>query len=83
MLLSPAHPLTESILSPGLSAAGEKASARGHGLLTRAVAAVKEARQRHAERELARFIASHGGELTDDLEREISRRFGCPVGEVR
>jgi|ThiBio_1000_plan_1041568.scaffolds.fasta_scaffold05161_4 hypothetical protein len=34
-----------------------------------------EARQRAAEREIARYIALNGGALTDSLEREISRRF--------
>ena len=37
-------------------------------------------RQRTAEREIGRFIELHGGQLTDDIEREISRRFGGPAG---
>jgi hypothetical protein len=32
-----------------------------------------------AEAEVARFIDRNGGRITDDLEREISRRFGGPV----
>lgn len=28
---------------------------------------------------IARFIEANGGELTDDLERQISRRFGSVV----
>jgi hypothetical protein len=31
------------------------------------------------DRDIARVIERHGG-LTDDAEREISRRFGSPVG---
>ncbi len=32
-------------------------------------------RQRDAEREIARYIASSGGKFTDETEREIERRF--------
>lgn len=39
-------------------------------------AAVYEAQRRRAEAEIARFIAANGGIITDDLERQISRRFG-------
>lgn len=34
-----------------------------------------ESRQRRADREIARFLASHGGLLTDEMEREIMRRL--------
>lgn len=34
-----------------------------------------ESRQRQAEREIARFLANHGGLLTDDMEREMMRRM--------
>lgn len=33
--------------------------------------------------EIAAFIAARGGEITDDLEREISRRFGGMAGTPR
>lgn len=32
------------------------------------------------ESEIATFIEHHGGVLTDDVEREISRRFGSIAG---
>lgn len=32
------------------------------------------------ETEIAAFIEHHGGVLTDDVEREISRRFGSVAG---
>jgi hypothetical protein len=84
MPTSPAHTLsTEHLISPRLVTASSGARARRHGLLTIAIAAIREAGQRRFDREFARFIASHGGELTDDLEREISRRFGYPAGAVR
>ena len=34
------------------------------------------ARQSRMDAEIGHFIETHGGELTDDLERQISRRFG-------
>jgi len=33
-----------------------------------------------AESRIEAFINLHGGELTDDLERQISREFGRPAG---
>ena len=33
------------------------------------------ARMRQAEREIARLIESHGGRMTDSLERQIERDF--------
>ncbi len=33
------------------------------------------AQQRRAEREIALFLRSHGGLLTDDMEREINGRL--------
>lgn len=38
-------------------------------------------RQKRADAEVGEFIAQHGGQLTDDLERQISRRFGSPSGQ--
>jgi hypothetical protein len=34
-----------------------------------------DAQQRRAEREIARFLASHGGLLTDNMERELMDRL--------
>lgn len=44
--------------------------------LQRLHAAMVKSRERAAEREIERFINACGGKLTDDLEREIGRRFG-------
>jgi hypothetical protein len=41
--------------------------------------AIAASRRAEAEREIARFIVSQGGRLTDEVEREISRRFGSPA----
>ncbi len=38
-------------------------------------------RQQRVDAEVGEFIAQHGGQLTDDLERQISRRFGSPTGQ--
>ena len=38
-------------------------------------------RQQRVDAEVGQFIESHGGQLTDDLERQISRRFGSPSGQ--
>jgi hypothetical protein len=37
-----------------------------------------EANRRKAERAIFRFISAHGGKLTDEIEREIARRFSEP-----
>lgn len=38
-------------------------------------------RQKRVDAEVGQFIEAHGGQLTDDLERQISRRFGSPSGQ--
>ena len=48
---------------------------KGKGLFARLFAAMIVARQRDAEREIARYIAGNGGKFTDETEREIERRF--------
>ena len=45
------------------------------GLLRRVFDAVFESRQRHADQDIARFIARSGGRLTDDLERRMMARL--------
>lgn len=45
------------------------------GLFSRFLTAVHEAQIRRAEREIARYIETRGGRLTDDLERRIERHF--------
>jgi hypothetical protein len=47
----------------------------GRSLWQRLIAAMVESRQRHADREIARFLAGTGGKFTDETEREIERRF--------
>jgi hypothetical protein len=45
------------------------------GPFRRFLDAMMAARQRQADREIARFLQTRGGRLTDDIEREIERRF--------
>ena len=45
------------------------------GLFARLMAGIYEARSRQAEREIAHLIELKGGRLTDDIERQIERRF--------
>lgn len=71
------HPVSASLFdaapaSPGIGARLRAALARFHARLV-------AARQAKAEREIARFIESRGGRLTDEVERQISQRFGQPA----
>ena len=50
------------------------------GIWARIVNSAARSRQRRAETEIGRFLQLNGGQLTDELEREISRRFGGPAG---
>jgi len=51
----------------------KRASRRG--LLFRLFDAMMASRQRQVDREIARYLASVGGKLTDEAEREIERRL--------
>ena len=59
----------------GHKGATERGAAGKAGLLRRVFEAVFESRQRHADKEIARFIANAGGRLTDDLERRVMARL--------
>jgi hypothetical protein len=45
------------------------------GVWRRFLDAVIASRQRQADYEIARFLGTRGGKLTDEVEREIERRF--------
>ena len=49
-------------------------------LLRRFYGAIVEARQREADRQIARFLGGTGGRLTDSIEREIERRLSLDQG---
>ncbi len=44
-------------------------------LFLRLVDTIETANRRRAEREIARYLDTTGGKITDDIEREIARRF--------
>jgi hypothetical protein len=44
-------------------------------ILRRIFAAIDRLHQRHIEQEAGQFIATHGGRLTDDIERQLGERF--------
>jgi len=53
-----------------------RAPPRAHrGILRRILAAIERSHQRRVEQEAERFIANHGGRLTDDLERQLTERL--------
>ena len=45
------------------------------GAFLRAFSAIERSDQRRIEQEAARFVAKHGGRLTDDLERQLTEHF--------
>ena len=52
----------------------QHAADRG-GILRRISNAIFRSRQRHADMEIARFIARSGGRFTDDIERQMMARI--------
>ena len=51
------------------------APAKQHSLWRLAFDALMESRQHQAEHEIERYLAGTGGKFTDEVEREIERRF--------
>ena len=66
--------LTYSQDTLAAAAIGAEVGAR-NPLWRRMADAMIAGQQRRAEREIARYHASHGGLFTDDMEREIMRRM--------
>lgn len=60
--------------APALPASPRKEAPR-KGLWSRFLESVWTSRQRQADREIARYLSQHGGQLTDSAEREINRRL--------
>jgi hypothetical protein len=50
-------------------------ASNGRRLLRRFFDAMMASRQRQVDREIALYIHGMGGKFTDDIEREIERRF--------
>lgn len=64
-----AHELPRGKAEPATSARTRK------GLFRRFLDALHATRLQQAEREIARYMALNGGKFTDEVEREIERRF--------
>lgn len=47
----------------------------GRGLFRRLLDAIERANQRRADQQIARYLRSSKDKFTDELEREIERRF--------
>jgi hypothetical protein len=45
------------------------------GVFAALLESMHESRRRQTERDIANYVASRGGRITDDLEREITRRL--------
>jgi len=58
-----------------MAPAGQVEAAPRRGFWSRVFDAISQTQQRRAEREIARFLANHGGLLTDDMERELMQRL--------
>jgi hypothetical protein len=58
-----------------MAPAGQAEAAPRRGFWSRVFDAISRAQERRAEREIARFLANHGGLLTDDMERELMQRL--------
>lgn len=63
---------TNSSFAP---AAPEAEKIAGKSLWRRFFDRLIESQQRRADREIARFVVSHGGLFTDDVERQIMQRI--------
>lgn len=62
--------------SPALSKPTRLPSLSLGAFLGRISDAMYAAERRRNERDVADMIAAHGGMITDDLERQIGRKFG-------
>jgi hypothetical protein len=66
---------TSSALAPRDVALTEPNVRTHRSLFSRLIDAMMMARQKQAEREIARYLKGSGGKFTDEVEREIERRF--------
>ena len=72
---------TSSALAPRNIALTQPNVRAQRGLFARLFDAMMASRQRQVDQEIARYLHSIGGKLTDDAERAIERRFlSAPLG---
>lgn len=72
------HPISASLFDAAPAGAG--LGLRMRAFLRRFYDRLIAARRAQADRDIARCIVSRGGRLTDEVERQISQRFGHPAG---
>ncbi len=65
-----------SVDSPALSKHTTLPTMSFRALLARASNVIFAVQQRRAERVVARILAQNGGLMTDDVERQVSRKLG-------
>ena len=58
------------------ASSANRAPAPRRSLFARVIARMTAARQRQAEAQIARYLATTGGKFTDRVEREILQRLG-------
>jgi hypothetical protein len=68
-----AHSLRDFFVSH--APAAKRLAVKRPGPFERLIDAMEVSRQRQAEREIARFVAGRGDKFTDEIERDIERRF--------
>ena len=73
-LVSPLNALFHPYSTSG--AAPSSAGKQPRSFARRLVDAIAASNQRRAEREVSRYIALHGGRLTDGLERQLAEKLG-------
>ena len=55
--------------------AARPAVAKRRGIVRRIYDAILVSRQRHADRDIARYLERTGGRITDDIERRMTQRL--------
>jgi hypothetical protein len=76
-LALPLNDLPDHEVAPRVSTVGNPPA---RSLFARIFDALIEARQRQADREVARLLEGYGGKLTDSVEREIIDRLAPHAG---
>jgi len=69
MAYAPTTLLPRSVVVPKIKHAPQR------NFFTRILDVIERANMRRAEREIARYLGASGGKITDELEREIERRY--------
>ena len=69
MAYAPSAVFPRSLTAPKIAPRVERSFFR------RLLDAIEQANIRRAEREITRYLRATGGKITDDVEREIERRF--------